>query len=179
MSGVPTPAASPFGNKSGTLVTTTPVSAPVPAVPVAPAAPQFNKTDIDTVTRAADTFTRLYYTAYDSYNRLRDLPNFYLDGLKELITHMPPTKHEMQSFDCHPVPGTSPPSLLLTVSGNVTHGKGATGNPPNTGNKTIDGHPRVFSQTFILIPDPNAPTTGKVGEVAKYFITADALRFVG
>ncbi len=75
---------------------------------------------IDTVTRAADTFTRLYYTAYDSYNRLRDLPNFYrpsssitwngtsktgVDGLKELITNMPPTKHDMQSFDCHPVPG--------------------------------------------------------------------------
>ncbi|KAF8921908.1 hypothetical protein CPB85DRAFT_1265070 [Mucidula mucida] len=173
MSGVPTPTASPFGNKSGTLV------------------PPLH---IDTVTRAADTFTRLYYTAYDSYNRLRDLPNFYrpsssitwngtsktgVDGLKELITNMPPTKHDMQSFDCHPVPGTSPPSLLLTVSGNVTHGKGASGNPPNTGNKTIDGHPRVFSQTFILIPDPNAPTTGKVGEVAKYFITADALRFVG
>ena len=166
---------------------------------------------IDTVTRAADTFTRIYYTAYDSYNRMRDLPNFYrpsssitwngntktgVDELKELITNMPPTKHDMQSFDCHPVPGmpirymyatsfakcgtgTSPPSLLLTVSGNVTHGKGPTGNPPATSAKTIDGHPRVFSQTFMLIPDPDAPTSGKAGEVAKYFITADALRFVG
>ena len=42
----------------------------------------------------------------------------------------------------------------------------------------VDGHPRVFSQTFTLAPDPNAPPT-KSGEVAKYYIIADALRFVG
>ena len=79
---------------------------------------------IDTVIRAADTFVRIYYTAYDSYNRMRDLPNFYrpsssitwngntktgVDGLKELITNMPPTSHNMQSFDCHPVPGNADP----------------------------------------------------------------------
>lgn len=42
----------------------------------------------------------------------------------------------------------------------------------------MDGFPRVFSQTFMLAPDPNAPPT-KTGEVAKYYVTADAFRFVG
>jgi len=166
---------------------------------------------IEIATRAADHFTRLFYTTYDSDTRLADLPQFYrptssltwngtpfsgVDGIRSLIENMPPTKHEIQSFDCHPIPGTpggsnavnsvysdeflgaQPPSLLVTVSGSVTHGKGPQGNPPNTPAKTIDGQPRVFSQTFMLVPDPTAPTT-KPGEVAKYYVGADALRFVG
>lgn len=74
--------------------------------------------------------------------------------------------------------GAQPPSLLITVSGNVTHGHGPSGNPPDTPARTIEGHPRVFSQTFILVPDSTAPPT-KPGEVAKYYVGADALRFVG
>ena len=74
--------------------------------------------------------------------------------------------------------GAQPPSLLITVSGNVTHGLGPSGNPPGTPARSIEGHPRVFSQTFILVPDPTAPPT-KPGEVAKYYVGADALRFVG
>ena len=74
--------------------------------------------------------------------------------------------------------GAQPPSLLITVSGNVTHGLGPSGNPPDTPPRSIEGHPRVFSQTFILVPDPTAPLT-KPGEVAKYYVGADALRFVG
>ncbi|KAH9486306.1 Nuclear transport factor 2 [Psilocybe cubensis] len=149
--------------------------------------------DIEIATRAADHFTRIYYTAYDSDTRLADLPPFYranssltwngtpfqgVEGLKDLVTKMPATKHEVQSFDCHPIPGAQPPSLLITVSGNVIHGKGPSGNPPDTPARAIEGHPRVFSQTFILVPDPNAPPT-KPGEVAKYYVSADALRFVG
>ena len=147
--------------------------------------------------------------------RLDDLPNFYhpnsaptwndkpfegVDGVQELVSGagISTTKHEVQSFDCHHIPGTSlslaalfcpdayltfragsqPPSLLVTVSGIVTHGKGPAANPANTPRSAVDGHPRVFSQTFMLAPDPNAPPT-KSGEVAKYYITADALRFVG
>ncbi len=111
---------------------------------------------------------------------------------------MPKTQHEVQSFDCHPIPGewhtssqqryalaglliietgSQPPSLLITVSGNVTHGGGPSANPPSTHKKVIEGHPRVFSQTFMLVPDNTAPT--KVGEVAKYYIVADTMRFVG
>ena len=74
--------------------------------------------------------------------------------------------------------GAQPPSLLITVSGNVTHGLGPSGNPPDTPSRSIEGHPRVFSQTFILVPDPTAPLI-KPGEVAKYFVGADAFRFVG
>jgi len=73
--------------------------------------------------------------------------------------------------------GSQPPSLLITVSGNVTHGGGPAANPPTTLKKNIEGHPRVFSQTFMLVPDNASPP--KVGEVAKYYIIADAMRFVG
>jgi NTF2-related export protein 1/2 len=73
--------------------------------------------------------------------------------------------------------GSQPPSLLITVSGNVTHGGGPGANPLSTHKKVIEGHPRVFSQTFMLVPDNTAPT--KVGEVAKYYIIADTMRFVG
>jgi NTF2-related export protein 1/2 len=76
------------------------------------------------------------------------------------------------------LPGSQPPSLLVTVSGTVVHGRGPAGNPAATPSKSIDGQPRVFSQTFMLTPDPNAPPT-KAGEVAKYYVQADAMRFVG
>ena len=75
---------------------------------------------IEIATRAADHFTRLYYSAYDSSTRVDDLPNFYrpnsavswngnpyegAQGVRELIAKMPKTQHEVQSFDCHPIPG--------------------------------------------------------------------------
>jgi NTF2-related export protein 1/2 len=78
-------------------------------------------TSIDIASRAADQFTRLYYKAYDSPNRVDDLPKFYrssstltwngkpyqgVAGVKELIENMPPTRHEVQSYDCHTIPGT-------------------------------------------------------------------------
>ncbi|GLB35804.1 putative nuclear pore RNA shuttling protein Mtr2 [Lyophyllum shimeji] len=160
----------------------------------ADAAPvKLTPSDIEIATRAADHFTRIYYSTYDSDTRLNDLPHFYRPssslvwngkpfqgaaGLRKLIEKMPVTKHEVQSFDCHPIPGTSPPSLLISVSGSVTHGRGPAGNPPSTAARNPEGHPRVFSQTFMLVPDPAAPAT-KPGEVAKYYISADALRFVG
>ncbi|KAH8992450.1 NTF2-like protein [Lactarius hengduanensis] len=150
------------------------------------------KEDIEIATRAADHFTRLYYSAYDSSTRVDDLPNFYRpnsavswngnpyegsQGVRDLIAIMPKTQHEVLSFDCHPIPGNQPPSLLITVSGNVTHGEGPSANPASTPKKNIEGFPRVFSQTFMLVPDTTAPP--KVGEVAKYYIIADTMRFVG
>ncbi|KDQ63107.1 hypothetical protein JAAARDRAFT_168576 [Jaapia argillacea MUCL 33604] len=151
------------------------------------------RNDIEIATRAADHFTRLYYSTYDSPTRVNDLPNFYRptstvtwngnpcegsDGVKKVMEGMPSTKHEVQSFDCHPIPGSQPPSLLVTVSGNVVHGKGTAGNPVSTPSRSVDGQPRVFAQTFMLVPDPTAPPV-KPGEVAKYYIGADAMRFVG
>lgn len=210
----------PFGAKPS-AISTPPTASPAPGV----SAQSFSKDErvhtfslsflisnaansISIATRAADSFTKLYYSAYDAPTRLNDLPNFYratsslswngtqkqgVEGLKELITNMPPTDHDVKSFDCHPIPGTtcmppvqlslfinipgtSPPSLLLTVSGNVTHGRGPSANPSTT--RTIEGHARVFSQTFMLLPDPESSSSA-VGEVAKYFISADAFRFVG
>jgi len=144
--------------------------------------------DIELASRAAEHFTRLYYSAYDSATRVEDVSAFYRptsaltwngnpkqgsDGVRELMMSMPPTKHEVHSFDCHPIFGNQPPSLLVTVSGIVTHGIAST-----VPNKNVDKQPRVFSQTFMLVPDANAPQT-QAGEVAKYYIHADAMRFVG
>ena len=79
-----------------------------------------NQASVEIATRAADHFTRIYYASYDSETRLDDLPQFYrpsssltwngkaiqgADGLRQLIEKMPPTKHEVQAFDCHPPPG--------------------------------------------------------------------------
>lgn len=87
----------------------------------------YSPLSIEIATRAADHFTRLYYTTYDSDTRLADLPQFYrptsvltwngepfsgVDGTRALIENMPPTKHEVQSFDCHPIPGPYPPFVL-------------------------------------------------------------------
>lgn len=77
---------------------------------------------IEIANRAAEQFTRVYYDSYDSDTRLADVPNFYREnssltwngtlyhgtgGVKQLLENMPPTKHEKQSYDCHPIPGAS------------------------------------------------------------------------
>lgn len=151
----------------------------------------FTREDIEISTRAADHFTRLYYNTYDSSTRAEDLPKFYRptstltwngnpcqgsEGVKKLIQDMPSTRHEVQSYDCHPMPGTQPPSLLVCVSGNVSHGKSPA--TKSASSRSVDDQPRVFFQTFVLVPDPVAPVV-KAGEVAKYYIDADAMRFVG
>ena len=75
--------------------------------------------------------------------------------------------------------GTHPPPLLVTVSGTVIHGAGSVKNPPDMlANKSLEGQSRVFSQTFLLVPDSSAAPT-KPGELGRYYIGADALRFVG
>jgi len=156
----------------------------------------FTRDDIEIATRAADQFTRLYYSTYDSPTRVMDLPKFYrsssaiswngnpfagAEGIRDLLNDTPITKHDVQCFDCQPILGSQPPNLLVTVSGTVTHGNPANPTVPSnngTKSKSVDGQPRVFSQTFVLVPDPSA-VPGKTGEVAKYYISADALRFVG
>lgn len=75
---------------------------------------------IEIATRAADSFQRLYYKTYDSSTRVSDVPAFYrpssavswngkpfqgADGMRKLMEGMPVTKHDVQSFDCHPIPG--------------------------------------------------------------------------
>ncbi|KAI5121301.1 hypothetical protein M0805_003770 [Coniferiporia weirii] len=153
------------------------------------------KTDIDIATRGADQFIHVYYATYDSKNRVESLPKFYRQsssvvwngnpvqgdsGVKGLMEKMPASRHEVQSFDCHPIPNTSPPSLLVTVSGTVVHGK--TANAPHpTSSKAIDDQPRIFAQTFMLAPDTDAsvPTTDAAKPQVKYYVLTDDLRFVG
>ena len=110
---------------------------------------------------------------------------------------MPKTKHDELSYDCHPIPGTPllwkyillllltvyagsmPPSLLVTVSGTVIHGKLAMSAHP-VPSKVLDNQPRIFAQTFMLAPDSDtsAPSDPSKPNV-KYYILTDDLRFVG
>lgn len=108
------------------------------------------------------------------------------------------------------------PSLLLTVSGTVAHYTPESlltkpGNAPKSASATgsskkkfdadapLESHPRVFSQTFVLINGAGTNTEGGVPfvwtppkstknknqpqtdarTVAKYFVQADSFRFVG
>ena len=73
--------------------------------------------------------------------------------------------------------GTTPPSLLVTVCGTVIHGKGP--NPTAPPSKTVDEQPRIFTQTFVLTPDPDAAASESSGSSVVYYVNADSLRFVG
>ncbi|KAF8586258.1 NTF2-like protein [Ramaria rubella] len=143
--------------------------------------------DVEIANRGADEFLRVYYATYDSAQRVEGLPKFYHDtsyltyngtmvtgpgAIKELLERLPVTKHEVQSYDCHPIATTSPPALLITVSGLVTHGQGGastSGAETKTvpSSRNVDVQPRVFSQTFILM------------KKEKYYVSADHFRFVG
>ncbi|KZS93191.1 NTF2-like protein [Sistotremastrum niveocremeum HHB9708] len=158
------------------------------------------KADIEISAQAARAFVQLYYPAYDSAGRDEDVPKFYrsyssilwngnpvtgADALKDFLKGIPTTAHEVLTYDCHPIPNTKGPSLMISVSGTVRHG-------PDTGplyvtgpngkekpkSKTVDGQPRVFSQTFVLVPDPDAPAV-EPGKLGKYVVSADSFRFVG
>lgn len=75
---------------------------------------------IDIANRGADAFLRMYYKAYDSPARGTDLPKFYraashvvwngtqlvgADAVAEFLRGLPKTHHDVQSYDCHPIPG--------------------------------------------------------------------------
>ncbi|KAH7338937.1 hypothetical protein B0J17DRAFT_659203 [Rhizoctonia solani] len=155
------------------------------------------RSDVDIANRGAADFLRLYYRAYDAPYRIETVPRFYrptsnitwngtpvsgTDELRQLLEAMPRSDHDVQSYDCHPIPGSSvpgpqprPPSLLVTVTGTVRHGPPPQPGPAAAAKKAIfENEPRVFNQTFILIPDEAAAA----GE-PKYFVKADSLRFVG
>lgn len=55
------------------------------------------------------------------------------------------------------------------------HGKGAAIWHP-TGSRSVDDQPRIFSQTFMLVPDTESDAaTSQV----KYYVLSDDMRFVG
>jgi len=104
-----------------------------------------------------------------------------VDAISGFMGRMPLTRHEIQSFDCHTVPGSSNngrlSSLLVTVSGIVTHGPASRTDVVAATTKTLDEAPRVFSQSFVLVPEEASPD-GLPSDI-KYYIAADSLRFVG
>ena len=77
---------------------------------------------IDIATRGAEQFVNVYYSAYDSSDRVQAVSKFYRKtssivwngnpvqgdtGMSGLMEKMPLSKHEVQSFDCHPIPSES------------------------------------------------------------------------
>lgn len=74
---------------------------------------------VEIANRGADEFLRVYYATYDSAQRAEGMPKFYREtshlsfngtavtgpeGIKSLLEQIPLSKHEVQSYDCHPIP---------------------------------------------------------------------------
>ncbi|GAA6002198.1 hypothetical protein JCM10207_003121 [Rhodosporidiobolus poonsookiae] len=142
-------------------------------------------------TRVAEHFVKRYYAAQDLEPTERPAqvqplyapsarvtwngnPIAYHD-LPAFVQQMPKSAHDVQAFDCHPISGSagndSPPSLVVTVSGQVSHGANPTPSAGSINAKNFDNLPRVFSQSFILaFTDPAAGESG-------YTIASDSFRF--
>jgi len=150
-------------------------------------APQ--RSDADIANRGAENFVRIFYSAYDSEKRAEAIPKFYrptstfnwngnvivYGKLTEFLGGLPASRHDVHSYDCHAVPGTStdtqPPSLFISVTGHVAHGSA----DPNA--RLLNDLPRIFSQTFLLQPEVPA-AIGKTAD-PKYYVVSDTFRFVG
>ncbi|BGO90292.1 hypothetical protein NBRC10512_004812 [Rhodotorula toruloides] len=141
--------------------------------------------------RVAEQFVARYYAAQDLEPTERALqvqafyaptarvtwngnPIAYAD-LPAFLQQMPKSAHETQAFDCHPISGSAngaaPPSLVVTVTGQVSHGPNPTPAAGSINPKNFDHLPRVFSQSFILVYTD--PTRGEDG----YSIVSDSFRF--
>ncbi|KAG2185464.1 hypothetical protein INT44_002255 [Umbelopsis vinacea] len=111
---------------------------------------------IDVSARGAEQFVELYYKLYDSQRSL--LQRFYRDDsailwngnafpgiaqYNEFLNSLTNSSHDIQSFDCHPIPATMNSQgacgILVSVSGAVKYGDSP--------------RKRLFSQAFMLIPD--------------------------
>ncbi|GAA5975611.1 hypothetical protein JCM5350_002668 [Sporobolomyces pararoseus] len=144
-------------------------------------------------TAKAETFVSRYYTAQDVPPTERPTqihplyaptaritwngnPISYGD-LPAFVQQMPQSKHEVQAFDCHPISGSAaggPASLVVTVTGQVTHGPNPTPSAGSINSRNFDNLPRVFSQSFILVfTESGDPSVG----VGGYQIAADSFRF--
>ncbi|CCU99410.1 unnamed protein product [Malassezia sympodialis ATCC 42132] len=181
---------------------------------------------MDFTSNAAETFVTAYYAASDSPQRSQLLPSLYLPNSSvswngnpisgaaqyaQWLEAQPGSRHEIQSFDCHPLGpynahGTvahyTPESIVTKDPSNAPKSATSTGGGSKKkfdADAPIESYPRVFSQTFVLINGAGTNTEGGVPfvwtpaknnknknqtdpdlrTVAKYFIQADSLRFVG
>ncbi|KAK4048572.1 hypothetical protein OIO90_005742 [Microbotryomycetes sp. JL221] len=161
--------------------------------------------------KSGEQFVQAYYSAQDATEaeRSRKVAALYLQAaritwngnpvafadLPALLDRMPKSKHEVQAFDCHPIPGsTGPPTLALSVNGQVRGTQlvivalplakltliqvtyGSEPAPLVTGivrPKDFDFLPRVFAQSLILVADATTKSDGS----PNYLISADSFRF--
>ncbi|CAG8732364.1 2309_t:CDS:2 [Acaulospora colombiana] len=159
---------------------------------------KISRPEVDGINRTAEGFLQLYYDLMDGSQRDARITLLYRDTslmiwngetitgvekIKEFLAKMPESKHEIQSWDCHPIPGsatTTSPPILITVSGTVLHGTMPTKIPQT---KKPGVLPRVFSQTFVLAHDPAsqppATTSDQPASNEVYYVRSDTLRFVG
>ncbi|KAG9007773.1 hypothetical protein FRB93_007164 [Tulasnella sp. JGI-2019a] len=161
----------------------------------APAAYTEARSEIEIANLGADNFLRLFYNAHDSTSALRReaVPKFYrptstvnwngttiigAEGLAGFLAAQPLSKHQVSSYDCHAIPGSAsrgrPPSLLITVTGLVIHGPTVQSETVNINSKNFESAPRIFSQSFVLVPDDIIS-----GQEPKYYVATDSFRFVG
>lgn len=155
---------------------------------------KIDRPEVDYVNRAAEGFLQIYYECMDGPQRDANIAELYRDTsvliwngetvngaqqIKEFYAKMPQSKHEIQSWDCHPVPGTNPTAILVTVSGIVLHGEMPSKMPQTKKHGVLH---RIFSQSFVLTPEPKPmiqPGAEAGQEADRYFIRADTMRFVG
>ncbi|KAI5306663.1 methionyl-tRNA synthetase [Ascosphaera pollenicola] len=150
-------------------------------------------------TEAADNFVKSFYPALQSNRKM--LSSYYADPTSDILFNgnfvasgaavqqifekdMPPTHYEIQSYDCQllnpnyttSATPTAPAadtkggalniSMILTVSGSVRFGE----------SRTLPS--RVFSETFVLVPNPNLQQGRKDPRQKRYLIQSQNFRLV-
>ncbi|KAG0004311.1 NTF2- export protein 2 [Entomortierella chlamydospora] len=128
---------------------------------------------VDISSSGADQFVELYYKVYDTQrpvlNRLyRDSSAILWNGnafsgitpYQEFYNKLASSEHSIDAYDCHPLPSQSPDpntpcSIILNVTGTVQYSN--------------EKQKRLFSQSFVLSPDP---TNGS------FYVWSDCFRFV-
>ncbi|EJU02576.1 NTF2-like protein [Dacryopinax primogenitus] len=155
--------------------------------------------NVELADRAADDFVAVFYSNMDSTGRA-SLAKMYrpsstliwngnkmqgVESINDFFSKLPPSKHDLNSYNCHPIPGTEglndrKPSLMLVASGSVTHGKEPVEHAVPKYYPVADALPRAFCQTFVLCPDIEGsglpPDQWKM--VDRYYIISDHLRFI-
>ncbi|KAI9487573.1 MAG: NTF2-like protein [Benjaminiella poitrasii] len=123
--------------------------------------------------KSSEQFIQFFYPNYDTQRQ--NLGNLYRDNsailwngnafsgaqqYSEFLGQLPMSYHEVDVYDCHPLPATMNAQgacgILINTTGTVKYGD----NPVK----------RHFSQTFILMPDEK--------QAGNYYIQSDNFRFV-
>ncbi|KAI8990345.1 hypothetical protein BDB01DRAFT_781030 [Pilobolus umbonatus] len=128
---------------------------------------------INIAEKSSEQFVQFFYSNYDKQRQ--NLGNLYSNesailwngtafagGLQysEFLARLPLSQHEVDVYDCHPIPASMNAQgvcgILITVTGTVKYSN----NPVK----------RTFAQTFILMPDEK--------QAGNYYVQSDNFRFV-